>query len=191
MTSKRAKVLKSSVVFKGPLFSVRRDIVTEPAGYTVRRDVVVHPGSVVVLAMRDGRSGPEVLLERQYRHAIGDFMWELPAGKVDAGEQPLQAAKRELLEETGFRAKRWKKMLGFYVSPGFVNERMNVFLATDLRAGEAQPEADEAIEVRFVPLKRTIAMAESGTIRDAKTLASLFWVALRYIPTGRSSSSAA
>lgn len=174
-----AKILKSTVAFDGPLFRVTTEQVREPGGFTVRRDVVRHPGSVVVLALRDRTNEPEVLLERQYRHAASGYLWELPAGKVDRGESELAAAKRELLEETGFAAKQWKPILNFYVSPGFLDERMCVFLARGLQAGEAQPEEDELIESRFFSLRSAQRMIDKGEIRDAKTIAPLFWLALR------------
>jgi len=143
---------------------------------TARRDVIHHTGSVVVLAVDDSGRTPRVLLERQYRHAAGDYLWELPAGRVDPGEQELAAAKRELLEETGYRASMWKRILKFYASPGFVAETMAVFLATGLRAGEAQPEEDEIIYKRLVPLPTAVKMAVRGTIRDAKTISSVLWL---------------
>jgi ADP-ribose pyrophosphatase len=174
-----AKILKSKVAFEGPLFRVVIEQVREPGGYTVRRDVIRHPGSVVVMALRNGARGPEVLLERQYRHAANGYLWELPAGKVDRGEGDLAAAKRELLEETGYAAKQWKPILDFFVSPGFLDEQMRVFLARGLRAGTAQPEEDELIECRFVALSTALRMIEKKQIRDAKTIAPLYWLALR------------
>ena len=151
------------------------DHVKEPGGVTARRDVIHHTGSVVVLAVDDSTTTPRVLLERQYRHAASDYLWELPAGRIDPGEKELAAAKRELLEETGYTASKWKRILKFYASPGFVAETMSVFLATGLRAGEAQPEDDEIIYKRMVPLPTVVRMAVSGTIRDAKTISSVLW----------------
>ena len=141
-----------------------------------RRDVIHHSGSVVVLAVDDSRSTPRVLLERQYRHAASDYLWELPAGRIDPGEQALHAAKRELLEETGYTATHWRRILYFYASPGFVAETMSVYLATGLRAGKAQPEADEVIQKRLVPLASAVRMVLGGTIRDAKTISSILWL---------------
>ena len=169
-------MVSSELAFKGPLFSVFTDQVEEPDHVRARRDVIRHAGSVVVLAVDDSRRVPTVLLERQYRYAADARMWELPAGHIDAGEETLVAAKRELLEETGFTARRWRKALSFYVSPGFLDERMYVFLARGLEAGHAQMEADERIAVRFFPLPQAVRMAMSGKIIDAKTLASIFWL---------------
>jgi len=142
----------------------------------VRRDLIHHSGSVVVLAVDDSGRVPRVLLERQYRHAAKSHLWELPAGRIDPGEQELKAARRELLEETGYTAAKWRRILKFYASPGFVAETMSVFLATDLRAGEAQPEEDEIIYKRLVPLPTAVNMILKGTIRDAKTISSVLWL---------------
>jgi ADP-ribose pyrophosphatase len=166
-------------VFRGPVFRVTSDTVSEPGGIVARRDVVRHSGSVVVLAVERGAREPRVLLERQYRHAARDFLWELPAGRVDRGESPLAAARRELLEETGYTARRWQRALVFYSSPGFLDETMAVYLAQGLKPGRARPEADEAITTRFFPLRTALLMAQRGSIRDGKTLAALFWYALR------------
>jgi ADP-ribose pyrophosphatase len=170
---KRARVLSSRVSFKGPVFHVTTDHVEEPGGIRARRDVVRHSGSIVVLAF-DNRG--HILLERQYRHAAQSMMWELPAGRIDEGEPVVAAAKRELLEETGYTARSWKKILHFYVSPGFLDETMTIYLARGLRAGEAQPEADEKIEVHFLPLSKARSMVLKGTIRDAKTIAAILWL---------------
>ena len=171
----KARLLSSRTVYRGPVFWVTTDYIQEPGGIRARRDLIHHTGSIVVLAVDDSRSVPRILLERQYRHAVGDYLWELPAGRIDPGEQELHAAKRELLEETGYSAKHWQKILKFYASPGFVAESMAVFLATGLRAGEAQPEEDEIIYKRMVPLPAAVKMVTNGTCRDAKTIASVLW----------------
>src|SRR5207237_1365475 len=138
------RLLSSRTVYRGPVFWVTTDHVQEPGGVRARRDVIHHTGSVVVLAVDDSTSPPRVLLERQYRHAAQDYLWELPAGRIDPGEQELKAAKRELLEETGYTANGWHRILKFYASPGFVAETMAVYSATGLRQGLAQPE-EEAV----------------------------------------------
>jgi ADP-ribose pyrophosphatase len=172
----KARLVSSRTVYRGPVFSVTTDHIQEPGGVKVRRDLIHHSGSVVVLAVNNSRSTPRVLLERQYRHAAGDYLWELPAGRIDPGEQELKAAQRELIEETGYRAARWRRILKFYASPGFVAETMSVFLATGLRAGEAEPEEDEIILKRMVPLSTAVGMVLRGTIRDAKTISSILWL---------------
>ena len=148
----KARLLSSRTVYRGPVFWVTTDHVQEPGGVRARRDLIHHSGSVVVLAVDNSGSTPRVLLERQYRHAANDYLWELPAGRIDPGEKELEAARRELLEETGYTATRWRRILKFYASPGFVAETMSVYLATGLRAGTAQPEDDEIIYKRLVPL---------------------------------------
>src|SRR5512147_69288 len=135
--AKRAKVLSSRVVYRGPVFHVTTDRVQEPGGIVVRRDVVRHSGSIVIMAMDDTRSEPRVLLARQYRHPANDFLWELPAGRIDEGESELASARRELLEETGYTAAEWKRALYFYSSPGFLDETMTIYLATGLKRGKA------------------------------------------------------
>jgi len=169
------KVLSSKTVFKGRVFHVTRDRVQEPNGVTAIREVIRHSGSVVVLAVDDSGLEPRVLLERQYRYAAQDYMLELPAGRIDPGEDPLAAGKRELLEETGYAANRWKRALFFYPSPGFLEETMTVFLARGLKAGKAQPEDDERIEYELVPLPQVVKLILSGQIRDGKTIAGVLW----------------
>jgi ADP-ribose pyrophosphatase len=172
----KAKLISSRTVYRGPVFWVTTDDVQEPGGVRARRDVIHHTGSVVVLAVDESRATPRVLLERQYRHAANDYLWELPAGRIDAGEKPLPAAKRELLEETGYTAKYWRRIFHFYASPGFVAETMSVYLATGPFSGPAQPEEDEIIQVSMVPLPTAVAMVLRGTIRDAKTISSVLWL---------------
>jgi ADP-ribose pyrophosphatase len=172
----KAKVISSRTVYRGPVFWVTTDDVQEPGGVRARRDVIHHTGSVVVLAVDESRSTPRILLERQYRHAAGAYLWELPAGRIDPGEKPLPAAQRELLEETGYTATHWRRILHFYASPGFVAETMSVYLATGLRAGLAQPEADEVIQKRMVPLPDAVRMVLNNTIRDSKTISSVLWL---------------
>jgi ADP-ribose pyrophosphatase len=172
----KARVLSSRVVYRGPAFYVTADQVLEPSGVRARRDIVHHSGSVVILAVDDSGSEPRVLLERQYRHAAKQTLWELPAGRIDRGEKDLAAAKRELLEETGYTASRWKCILRFYASPGFLAETMNIYSAYGLRPGKAQPEADEVIRIRMVPLSTAVSMVMKGAIRDAKTISGLLWL---------------
>lgn len=180
-TSKRhkqrqAKLLASREVFRGPVFRVTTDTVLEPGGIQARRDIVRHPGSVVILALDETQRQPRVLLERQYRHAAAAYLWELPAGRVDPGESEIAAAKRELLEETGFTAARWQRLFKCFVSPGFMDETMAIYLARELRPGKAQPEADERIRQRMVPLVDALQMILNGTIRDGKTISAILWI---------------
>jgi len=173
---KKARILSSRESYQGPLFRVTTDEVLEPTGIRVRRDVVRHSGSVVVLAVDDGPNGPQILLEKQYRHAAGRFLYEIPAGRIDEGESELKAAKRELREETGYSARSWKRILHFWASPGFVAEAMSLYLARGLKLGQAQPEADEIIEIALVPLAKAVAMVMQAEIHDAKTIAGILWL---------------
>ena len=173
----RLQLLSSKPIFDGKVFSVTSDKVKEPNGIVARRDVVHHSGSVVILAIDETGGEPRVLLERQYRYATRDYLLELPAGSLDPGEKPLAAGKRELLEETGYRARQWKRALRFYPSPGFLDEIMTIYLARGLTSGKAQPEADESIEYQLVPLAQAIEMVLSGRIRDGKTISGVLWLA--------------
>ncbi|MGC2695371.1 MAG: NUDIX hydrolase [Candidatus Angelobacter sp.] len=170
------RVISSKTVFRGPVFTVDSDLVEEPGNIRARRDVIRHSGSIVVLPVDESGRTPRVLLERQYRYAAGRRMWELPAGRVDPGEGTLAAAKRELIEETGYTASKWQRALFFYVSPGFLGESMTVYLARGLKKGIAQPEEDERIALRFFALPQAVRMAMTGKIVDAKTIASLLWL---------------
>lgn len=174
-TRKKVRVISSKTVFRGPVFSVTLDQVVEPSGVRARRDTVRHPGSIVVLAVDDSKKGPRVLLLRQYRYPANESLWELSAGRIDPGESELTAAKRELLEETGFTARRWRHLFTYYSSPGFMDETMAIYQASGLTAGQAQPEEDEVIGKRFFPLRQAMDMIRSGKVRDGKTIAGLLW----------------
>jgi ADP-ribose pyrophosphatase len=178
--SARAKspvqVLSSKLSYDGPLFRVFTDEISEN-GHRSRRDVIRHNGSVVILALDQGSSGdrndPLVVMERQYRHAAKQYLLEVPAGKLEEGEDPLPGARRELFEETGFRAKRWRKIARYYASPGFLGEWMQVYLAEGLEAGDANPDEDEQIEIEMIPLSKLLSEIERGKIHDGKTLISV------------------
>jgi ADP-ribose pyrophosphatase len=172
--SGRAKVLKTKILYKGKVFSVRQDRVSEPGGVVAGRDIVVHRGSVVVLPVfSDGG----ILLVRQYRHAIGSFLWELVAGRVEPGESGPSAARRELIEETGYTARRVSPLLEIFPSPGFVSERMSIFLASGLQQGLAQPEEDERITPKIFPLTALEKMIRQGKLHDAKSVAAILFYA--------------
>ena len=181
MKNAPAQVLQSEVLYQGKVFSVRRDTVIEPGCVRAERDIVVHPGSVVVLPVfADGR----VLLIRQYRHAAGEFLWELVAGRNEPGETPLATAQRELSEETGYSAKRFRQMMRVIPTPGFVNEWMWIFAAEGLTAGAAQPEEDEKITARIFTLVQAESMIRRGTLRDAKSICGLLYY-LRFLKRAR------
>lgn len=167
-----AEVFSSETVYQGNIFWVTRDQVKEPGNVVARRDVVRHNGSVVVLAVdtASNPSDPGILLIRQYRHAAGRFLLELPAGRIEPGEELIPAGQRELIEETGYRAQRWSHHQTYYASPGFLSEAMNIVLAEDLTLGEATPEDDERIELRMTPLSEVMRLIHAGEIHDGKTL---------------------
>jgi ADP-ribose pyrophosphatase len=162
------KITSSKEVYQCRLFSVTEDEAVDPkTGFAIKRSVVRHAGSAVMMAV-DGKK--RILLVRQYRLPAEKYLWELPAGKVDPGEKPLQAAKRELAEETGYKARTWTKLASFWASPGFVQERMTIYLATDLTAGAATPMDDERIEARWFTRKEVREMIAAAKIEDAKTM---------------------
>ncbi len=175
-SAKTGRVLQSKESYKGHVFSVWTDTVLEPGAtkpYT--RDVIHHTGSVVVLALdeRRSREDPDVILIRQYRHAAGQYLLELPAGRIDAGERPLAAAKREMIEETGYRAKSWTVLVRYFASPGFLGEWMQIYVAQNIAEGIATPEEDERIELVPTPLSQAMAMMAAGEFADGKTLIGL------------------
>lgn len=162
------KITKSTQVYDCGLFRVTEDEATDPkSGFKIKRSVVRHAGSSVMMAVDDKK---RVLLVRQYRLPAEKYMWELPAGRLDPGEKPIDAAKRELAEETGYTARKWTKLLTFLASPGYVQERMTIFLATDLKAGEAKPMDDEQIETRWFTKKEITEMIRERKLEDAKTM---------------------
>ncbi len=165
------KVISSVQKYKNNLFSVSEEHALDPSGFEIRRAIVHHIGSAVMMAVDDRK---RILLVRQYRLPARRYLWELPAGRLDPGETPLQAARRELVEETGYRARQWKKLVMFYPSPGYVAERMTIFLATELSAGQAAPMDDERIETRWFTAKEIEQAIRSGRIVDAKTMIGYF-----------------
>ena len=169
---KTAKILNSTSIYDGPVFGIRRDEVIEPSGVRAIREVITHPGSVVVLpVLPDGR----ILLIQQYRHATRQYLWELVAGRIDSGETPKAAAARELIEETGYRAKRLRVFLEMFPTPGFLEEKMFLLLAEGLTAGEAEPEEDEKIISRAYKRKELEEMIRDGKLRDAKSIAGILY----------------
>lgn len=170
--AEKEQLLSSEVVFEGRLFRIVRDRLIEPGGYQNERDVIRHNGSVVILAIDSSKSkkDPWIVVERQYRHAARQFLWELPAGKLEPGEDALAGAQRELAEETGYRAKKWRPLAEFYPSPGFLGESMKIFVAEGLAAGSTNFDDDEQIEFRLVKLSEVLKMIDKGAILDGKTL---------------------
>ncbi|OJV42203.1 MAG: NUDIX hydrolase [Acidobacteriales bacterium 59-55] len=169
----KATVLSSKLAYDGKVFSIFTEKVIEPGSTEPRtRDVIHHNGSIVVLAVDESRNpkDPDIILIRQYRHAVGQFLLELPAGRIEPREAPLAAAKREMIEETGFRARRWTVLTKYFASPGFLGESMQIYLARDLREGAANPEEDEHIEIVRTPLSQALSLIAANKIHDGKTL---------------------
>jgi ADP-ribose pyrophosphatase len=173
--SSKPRLISSKLAYKGKVFSVFTDKVEEPGGSINIRDVIRHNGSVVILAVDESKNpnDPDIIFERQYRHAAGQFLLELPAGRVEPKEATLAAAKRELIEETGYRAKRWTLLTKYFASPGFLGEWMQIYLARDIREGASTPEPDENIEVLRLPLSQALALVAANKIHDGKTLIGL------------------
>ncbi len=172
MAKGEAKILKSTMVFQGKVFGVRRDEVLEPGGLRATREVITHPGSVVVLPVfPDGR----ILLIQQYRHATRQYLWELVAGRIDGRESIKAAAARELKEETGYTARRFSEFLDVFPTPGFLEERMHILLAEGLTEGEAEPEADEKIISHAYKADELKRMMRNGKLRDGKSIAGILY----------------
>ena len=167
------KLISSQELLETPIFRVTFDLALDPDGFEIKRAIVQHRGSAVMMPV-DEKS--RVLLVRQYRLPARQYLWELPAGRVDQGETVLHAAKRELGEETGYRARKWQKLAMFYPSPGFLAEKMTIFLATELTEGKQHVMEDERIETRWFTARELDKLIGAGKIHDAKTLIGfLMW----------------
>lgn len=166
------RLIERQEVFAGRLISLVVDELRLPTGVEVTREVVLHPPAVAILpVLPDER----LLLVKQYRHPVEDHLWEIPAGLIEASESPLVAAKRELREETGYEAGEWKELLSFFTSPGFTDERITLFEASDLESA-GSPDPHEIEGIRAFSCSELTSMIEESTIRDAKTiLAILAW----------------
>lgn len=172
--ARQARVVSSKVLFKGRVFTLQRDRLIEPSGIVTTREVIAHPGSVVVLPVfPDGH----ILLIRQYRHAAGQYLWELVAGHKEPNESFREGAHRELVEETGYTARRFTKLLNVYPSPGLLGEVMQIFLAQDLTKGQARPEEDEQITSRIFTLAEIEKWIRAGKIIDSKTVSGILYYA--------------
>jgi ADP-ribose pyrophosphatase len=165
------KIISSKETYRNSLFYVTEQVAVSPDGFEIKRAIVGHSGSAVMMAVDENN---RILLVKQFRLPVGKDIWELPAGRLDQGETPLKAAKRELKEETGYRAKKWQKMVEFFPSPGYVAEKMTIYLATELASGEAQPMDDERIETGWFTAKQMEELIQRGSIVDGKTMIGLF-----------------
>ena len=185
MNRDQHETYKRKAVFEGKVVRLYLDQVRLPNGRDVEREVVLHWGAVGMLPL-DGDDG--VYLVRQYRHATGEDLLEIPAGKLLPGEDPLECAKRELMEEIGYSATEWIKLAFFYTSPGFSDEMLHLYLARNLEEGIACPEEDEFLEIVHLPLAEALAMVARGEIKDSKTVAGLalgsLYIQDKYNPNG-------
>ena len=162
--------VEQKTVYQGRLLHVLEDTVRLPDGTNSRREYIVHPGAAMVLAMPDAKS---VIMERQYRYPVRAHMYELPAGKIDRGEDPLDTAKRELLEETGYRAAQWRHLVTTYPVVGYSNERIEIYLATELEFVGAKLDVGEFLEVFTLSLDEAVDWIRQGRIGDSKTMTGL------------------
>ncbi len=169
------KGIRSELAFSGRLIKVRVDEVLLPSGRTTKREIVVHRGAVAIV----GIDGDRILMERQYRHAAGKPMWEIPAGTLEEGEDPLECARRELLEETGYTAESMEEIMHFYVAVGYSTEVIHLFFATGLKKAKPTPEEDETIRAEMVPFDRVLKMVKENEIEDAKTIIGVLMLLLR------------
>lgn len=165
------KLISSEERYRTPIFWVTQDRALDPDGFEIQRAIVQHNGSAVMMPVdTKGR----ILLVRQYRLPARRYLWELPAGRLDPGETVLKAARRELREETGYRARKWKKLVSFWPSPGYVAEKMTIYLATELEAGDAMPMEDERIRTKWFTPREIERAIGTGTIADGKTIIGYF-----------------
>lgn len=171
------ELIESQSVFKGMVFEIERDRLREENGFEIVREVVRHPGGAGCLPLFDNG---QVVLVNQYRHPTRRELLEIPAGKIEADETPIKCAARELEQEAGIRARRIEKLADFYSTPGFCEERLYVYLATDLEQVERNLDHDEFVEVVFLPLAEAVAMVGRGEIEDSKTIIALLLASQRF-----------
>ncbi|HPZ42410.1 MAG TPA: NUDIX hydrolase [Bacillota bacterium] len=171
MSDLKERTISSEVIYRGKIITLRVDTVALPQeGQTGIREVVEHAGAVAVVPVTEQ---DELLLVRQYRHATGKTLLEIPAGRIEPGEDLAECARRELLEETGYLARNLEKLLFFYSTPGFTNEQLHIYLATGLTLQEQDLDEDEFIDVQKVPYQKALDMIWSGDICDAKSIAGI------------------
>lgn len=163
----------SKIVYSGKLLQVHEDEVSLPDGQTARREYIVHPGAALIVPVFEDDS---VLLERQYRYAVGEHCYELPAGKLESGEPALETAKRELLEETGYVAGEWSPLFNMLPCVGYSDERIECFLARGLSFKGPSLDDGEFLETLRLPLQEALEWVHSARIRDAKTMLALLWL---------------
>jgi ADP-ribose pyrophosphatase len=164
------RVEREREIYRGRVFRLVEKDLRLPNGRRTRFSIIEHPGAVAIVPVFDDG---DVMLIRQFRPSLGREIYEIPAGTLEEGENPLQTARREIVEETGYRARRWSRLGEFYTAPGFCNERLHVYAARGLEPARAEGDADEMIRPARVPFRRAIEMIRKGIIRDAKSIAGL------------------
>lgn len=169
----KEKYIRTIQETKGKFLHFRQDEVVLPSGKKTVRDMVLHPGAVAVVALSAQK---EIIMVRQYRYPIGQISYEIPAGKLEQGEEPLATAQRELEEETGFKAAKWELLTSFYTAPGFANEIIHLYLAQGLQESQVNPDPDEIIAFETITREQAYAKMKSGEIKDAKTIIGLLWL---------------
>ncbi len=171
--------ISSRRIHTGKIISLDEDLVRFPDGSTGEMDMIRHPGASAIVPFLSDPMGadPSILLLKQYRYAADGFLYEIPAGRLDAGEQPLQCAVRELREETGCSAEKMEFLFTMFTTPGFTDEKIHLFMATGLGSGQPAREADEFITIETVTLSRALQMIEEGVIKDAKTALGILFAA--------------
>lgn len=168
---------KVETIYQSRVFRLCRETVTLPNGVTTTLDVIHHPGSSAIVPLLPD---DQVVMIKQYRQSLRQFLWEIPAGTLDPGENPLECARRELIEEAGYQANHFEKLTEIVPAPGYTDERIHIFLATDLAPVPQNLDKDEVLEVALLPLDETLAMIRDGRIQDALTVIGIFFVSMRF-----------
>jgi ADP-ribose pyrophosphatase len=166
-------VLERRLLRKGRAFDITIEKVAFPSGYTIEMEIIRHPGAAAIVALD---SADRVIMLRQYRHAVGDTIWEIPAGTLEPDEAPLACARRELVEESGYTAEKWDYLGAITPVPGYADEIIHLYLATDLTACPSNPDPDEIVQVQPLPLSEVVDKILKGQLQDAKTIAAIFHV---------------
>lgn len=170
------KIIRTNDIFQGKVFAVQSSTIEIFPGKTIKRDVVIHKGAVGIIPLL---SRNKIILLKQYRFPVNKVIYEIPAGTLEEGETALNCAKRELEEETGYKARKMIKILEFHTAPGYSTEKLHLFLATNLTKGKFSPEADESMKIEIFTLKEAYQLLKKGKIVDAKSIIALLYLKLK------------